>query len=171
MTTLKTSIAFDLAAQFAGALDLQGLSAPAALKRRYGFTDGGGAVARTANRIWTDRRTLAASGTENLDLAASLVDAFGATITFARVRALIVAAAVGNTNNVIVGGDATSTFLTWVGTEASSVVVRPDGLFALIAPDATGYAVTATTGDLLMLTNSGGTTGVTFDIAIIGSAT
>lgn len=125
MTTLKTNIAFELAAQFAVGLDLQAVTAPAAMKRRFAFTDGGGAVANTANRIWTDRRTLAASATENLDLAGGLTDAFGSAITFARVRALIVAAALGNTNNVVVGGDATSTFLTWVGTEASSVVVRP----------------------------------------------
>ena len=169
MTTLKTSIAFELAAQFASALDLQSIAAPATLKRKFGWTDG--ATANKANRIWTDRRTLAGSGTENLDLAGGLTDAFGTAITFARVRALIVAAAPGNTNNVIVGGDATSTFLTWVQTEASALIVRPGGLFALIAPDTTGYAVTATTGDLLMLTNSAGGTDVVYDIAIIGAAT
>jgi hypothetical protein len=169
MTTLASTIAFDLAARFAGALDLQTQSAPASLRRTYTWQDG--AIANKANRIWTDRRTLGASATENLDLAGSLVDAFGVTITFARIRAIVVAAADANTNNVLVGGDATSTFLTWVGSEASQVVVRPGGLFALVAPDATAYAVTATTGDLLMLTNSAGTSGVTFDIALIGSAT
>lgn len=169
MTTLKTSLAFELAAQFSAALDLQTQSAPAALKRTYNWRDG--ASANQANRIWTDRRTLSASATENLDLAASLTDAFGSAITFARVRALIVAAAEGNTNNVLVGGDVTNTFLTWVVAEDDAVVVRPGGLFALIAPDTTGYVVTATTGDLLKITNSAGSTGVTYDIAIIGSAT
>jgi hypothetical protein len=169
MTTLQTSIAFDLAAKFASALDLQTLSAPASLKRSFGWSEGSGA--RQANRIFTDRRTLAASATENLDLAAVLLDAFGTAITFARVRALIVAAADANTNNVLVGGAASNGFINWVSDTSDVVVVRPGGLFALIAPDATGYAVTAATGDILKITNSAGTTGVTYEVAIIGAAT
>lgn len=169
MTTLKTSIAFDMAAQFVSALDLQGLSAPAALRRKFGWTDG--AIANKANRIWTDRRTLGASGSEDLDLAGSLVDAFGATITFARVRALIVAAAAGNTNNVVLGGVSAGLATIIAPAASGTVIVRPDGLVAFIAPDVTAYVVTATTADLLHVANSGAGTGVTYDIAIVGSAT
>lgn len=169
MTTLSTTIVLDLAAKFASALDLQTLSAPASMRRTFTWPDG--ATANKANRIFTDRRTLSASATENLDLAATLVDAFGAAITFARVRALIVSAAPGNTNNVLVGGAASNGFVNWVSDTSDIVVVRPGGLLAVIAPDTTAYAVTASTGDLLKITNSGGTTGVTYDIAIVGSAT
>jgi hypothetical protein len=48
--------------------------------------------------------------------------------------------------------------------------VRPDGKFVWVAPGATGIAVTAGTGDLITLTNSGGTTGVTYDVVIIGAS-
>lgn len=169
MTTLKTSILLDLKTLLTTALDLGGASSPASLVKSYGWPDG--ATANHANRVFTDTRTLAASATENIDLAAVLVDAFGSAITFARVRALIIAAASTNTNNVLVGGAASNAFINWVSDATDVVVVRPGGLLALVAPDTTGYAVTAATGDILKITNSAGTTGVTYDIAIIGAAT
>jgi hypothetical protein len=170
MTTLKTKMAFDLALDFVSTLDLQTASAPGGLKRRFAFSDGAGLNA--ANRTWTDQRTLAASANESLDLAGTaLVDAFGTAISFARVKALIVSAATTNTNNVIVGATGSNAFINWVGSTTDAINVRPGGLFVLIAPDATAYAVTAATGDLLKIANSAGTTGVTYQIAIVGAAT
>lgn len=169
MTTLKTSINFELAAKFVAALDLQTASAPGGIRRGFSLTDGAGLNA--ANRMWTDRRTLTASSSESLDLAGSLTDAFGTAITFARVKALVVAASDGNVNNVLVGGAASAQFVNWVSDATDVVVVRPGGLFVLVAPDATGYAVTATTADLLKVANSSSGTSVTYDIAIIGAAT
>jgi len=68
------------------------------------FTSGTGA--NQADIVWTDERTLAASGSEDLDLAGALTDAFGATITAVELVAIIIVADAGNTNNVVVG-DAT----------------------------------------------------------------
>src|ERR1051325_4069454 len=62
------------------------------------FADGAGAGA--ANLIFHDQRTLGASATENLDLAGVLSDKFGTALTFARIKAVLVYAATGNTNNV-----------------------------------------------------------------------
>lgn len=47
--------------------------------------------------------------------------------------------------------------------------IRPGGALILLAPDATGYAVTAGTGDLLRIANSAGSTSVTYDIILIGA--
>lgn len=127
-----------------------------------------GTGAGQADRLFTDRRTIAASGTDDLDLAGSLVDAFGATLTFARVKALYVSAAAANVNNVLVGGAASAQFLTWLGSATDKVVVRPGGFLLLAATDATAYAVTATTADLLRIANSSSGTSVTYDIAIVG---
>jgi hypothetical protein len=167
-TSLKTSMVFDLAATFSEALDLQTRQAPAAFKRTFGWTDG--AAVDKANLIWTDRRTLAASTTEDLDLTGGLTDAFGSAITFARIKALIIAASSGNANNVHVGGDAAG-LVGWVANNSDIVVVRPGGLLVWIAPDATAAAVTATTADVLQIANSAGSTSVTYDIALIGAAT
>jgi hypothetical protein len=121
-----------------------------------------------ADRIFTDTRTIAASGTDDLDLAGSLVDAFGATLTFVRVKGILVVAAAANTNNVVVGGAASNQFLTWVGSASDKVNVRPGGMLLLAATDATAYAVTAATGDLLRIANSSSGTSVTYDVVIVG---
>jgi len=53
-----------------------------------------------------------------------------------------------------------------------TLTLRP-GAFVAVgtgAADATGYAVTATTADLLKIANSGAGTSVTYDIHIIGAS-
>jgi len=129
-----------------------------------------GTAANQADRLWTDTRTIVASGTDDIDLAGVLTDAFGDTVTLARVKGLIVRAADGNTNNVVVGNAATNQFVGFFGAAAHTVAVRPGGVFAIFAPDATGYAVTAGTGDLLRITNSSSGTAVTYDIVVIGAS-
>ena len=131
------------------------------------FSNGTGA--NQANQMFADQRTLSASATEDLDLAGVLVNNIGTTVTFARVKAIIVKASSSNTNNVLVGGASATQFINWVGDPTDKISVRPGGAFILIAPDATGYAVTAATGDLLKIANSAGTTSVTYDIIIIGA--
>lgn len=157
-----------LSASLTSALDLQTASAPLSFSRQLRFTEGAGAD--QADKVWTDERTLAASANEDLDLAGSLTDPFGATITLARVKGLLVYADADNTNNVLVGGAATNTFINWVSDATDQVVVRPGGLLALFTPDATGYAVTADTGDLLRIANSGAGSAVTYQVAVIGAA-
>jgi hypothetical protein len=165
-TTLTTQVVADLT----NARDLVTGSAPLSYRNRVTLTSGTGAGA--ADLIFSDTRTIAASGNDDLDLAGGLTDALGNVLTFVKIKGLVVTAAAGNTNNVLVGGDATSTFLTWVVAEPDAVILRPGASFALFAgvADATGYAVTATTGDLLRLTNSAGGTTVTYDIVIIGTS-
>lgn len=166
---LDSSYRLEVIGQLTSALDFT--TAGASLSRVYQqlLTDGAGL--NQANRLWHDQRTLAASATEDLDLAGVLTDPFGVLITFARIKGIVVTAAAANTNNVIVGGAATNAFLTWVGAAAHTVTVRPGGVLAVFAPDATGYVVTAGTGDLLRVGNSAAGTSVTYDIVLLGSAT
>lgn len=167
---LTSGYSFAASADLTAALDLASGSVPLAIRRAVNLTSGTGAG--KADRIFHDRRTLAASATEDLDLAGVLADAFGATLTFARVKLLYVAAAVGNTNNVIVGNATSNGFVSWVGGAAHTVTVRPGGFLALGAgeADAVGYAVTAGTGDLLKIANSGAGTAVTYDVVLIGAS-
>lgn len=129
-----------------------------------------GTGANQADQLWSDTRTIAASGTDPLDLAGSLVDALGTTLTFARVKGLIVYAAAGNVNDVVIGGAASNTFVGPFVDATDKVKVRPGGLLVLMAPAATAYPVTASTGDQLLIANSGGTTSVTYDVVIIGAS-
>jgi hypothetical protein len=131
------------------------------------YTSGTGAGA--VDRVFTDTRTLAASGTEDLDLAGSLTDIYGATITFARIKAIHIKAATGNTNNVQVTRPA-SNGTPWLMAAGDGIALRPGAAFTWSSgsADATGVAVTAGTGDLVTITNSAGTTGVDYTVVILG---
>ena len=128
-----------------------------------------GTGASQADLVFADTRTLAASATEDLDLAGSLVDALGNTLTFVKVKAIYIKAASGNTNNVEVTPAAANGFLGPFNAAADQVDIAPGGSMNLTAPVA-GWTVTAGTGDLITITNSAGTTGVTYDIVIIGTS-
>lgn len=130
------------------------------------YTSGTGTGA--VDKKWCDHRTIAASGADTLDLAGTLTNEFGATITFVKVKALFLSAASGNTNDVWMGGGATNRFNSFLK-DSSVVIVRP-GYFAAVGGSITGYTVTATTGDKLLIKNSAGTTGVTYDICVAGTS-
>jgi hypothetical protein len=171
-TTLTSLASITLTASLVNTINTLG-TATAALSKGYGsaFTDGTGAG--TANRVWWATRTLTASSTEDLDLAGSLTDAYGSTITFARIKALVVAASAANTNNVIVGNAASNAVAGLFGSLTHTAVVRPGAAVAWMcgAADATGYVVTAGTADIIKIANSAGSTSVDYDIFVLGNAT
>lgn len=149
-------------------LDLGTAVFPTNLSRGQNYDPGTGAG--QVDKIWTDTRTIALSSSEDLDLAGVLLDAFGGTLTFARIKAIMISAAPGNTNNVIVGGVAAGLSTLILPQTTGQVVVRPGGGFMAWCGggDATGFLVTATTADLLHVANSGAGTSVTYDIAVMG---
>lgn len=167
--TLATTMSLAVSAELTSALDLATASVPLSFRRAVSLSDGTGAG--SADKIFSDRRTLAASGTEDLDLAGVLLDAFGAAITWARVKGIFITAAAANTNNVIVGAASATQWATLLNA-AGTITLRPGSSFGAVAgvADATGWAVTAGTGDLLKVANSAGSTSVTYDIVIIGAS-
>jgi hypothetical protein len=169
--TLSSKVLVSVAANMTEALDIgnRSWSGP----KSYAATLANGIAVGQADKVFADTRTLAASATENLDLAGGvLLDPLGTALTFVKVKALIVAAAAGNTNDVIVGGDVTNTFFGSFADETDAVRIRPGTVFAIAcgAADAAGYAVVAGTGDLLKILNGGAGTPVTYDVIIIGTS-
>lgn len=164
--TFSGSVKVSVSGTLASDIDL-GSRAYALCYTTPSYTLTNGTAADQANQIWSDTRTLAASSTEDLDLAGGLTNAFGTTLTFTKIKSIIVKAAAGNTNNVLVGG-ASNAFVNWVSDATDKIVVRPGGCFALHTSDSTAYAVTASTGDLLRIGNSSSGTSVTYDIILIG---
>ncbi|WP_171110597.1 MULTISPECIES: hypothetical protein [unclassified Streptomyces] len=167
--TLNSTLALAAFAEQSNALDLGSAKAPFRLQRSV--TLGSGTGAGNADLVWSDRRTIAASGAEDLDLAGALLDAFGATVTFVRVKGLFIAASADNANNVVVGADATNPWATLLNA-TGTITLPPGAAFAAFAgeADGTAYAVTAGTGDLLQVANSGGGTDVDYDILIVGAS-
>lgn len=165
---LSSILSVSVSADQTSAGDLATGSVPLAVRKALVLADGTGDG--QADLVFHDRRTLAASATEDLDLAGALTDAFGNTLTFARVKGLYVAAADANPENVEVGGAGTNGFATPFGDPTDVVIVRPGGFFAVGASDATAYAVTAGTGDLLTVTNGGSGGSVTYDVVVVGAS-
>jgi hypothetical protein len=123
-----------------------------------------------ADKVYAASNTLAASATANLDLAGSLLDPFGAVVTFAHVNVIRVEASASNVNDVCFGGAASNGFLGQFADPTDVTCVKPGGVLLLVNPGV-GWVVTAGTGDLLKTANSGGTTSVTYKILIIGKST
>lgn len=167
MSLGATSIAVNVSSSHIKSFDLGDATFPISASQVVSLTSGTGAG--QADLVFTDTRTLSASGTENLDLAGSLTDAYGATMTFARIKGLIIFAASGNTNDVQVTRPASNGVPVFMAA-GDGIAVRPGGLFAWACSDATGVAVTASTGDLITVTNSAGTTGVTYTVVVFGAS-
>lgn len=151
------------------ALDLTTITDPLQFRRAVSLTDG--TAAGQANKVFHDRRTLAASATEDLDLSGVLLDAYGAAITFARIKGIIISAAAANVNNVVVGAAASNQWVTLLNS-TGTLTLRPGASFAALtgAADGTGWAVTAGTGDLLKVANSGAGTSVEYDVIVVGAS-
>ncbi len=128
-----------------------------------------GTSAGQADLFFDDQRTLAASGTENIDLAASLADPAGDTLTFVKLKGIWIYAASANGGNIRVGGAGSNEFQGPFAASGDKITVAPGGIFQVIAP-AAGWTVTAGTGDILLIENLDGAAAVTYDIALFGTS-
>lgn len=178
--SLTSKLALSVTADLSGAAGLATGRVP--LQRMYQSILDSGTGAGKADLVYHAQRTLAASATEDLDLAGVLASLLpGSALTFAKVKGLIVAAlgvtdangftTTPNVNNVVVGAAAANP---WTGllNATGTITLRPGAVHMAFAgqADATAYAVTGGTGDLLKVANSAGGTSVTYDIVVIGTS-
>lgn len=164
MAGVNAVITVGVNAKQTGAADLGTPGILVNLMKEIDFTPGT-LTAGQANVLFSDTRTLAASATENLDLAGVLADALGATITAAEVLAIFIAAHAANTNDVQLTRPAANGVPLFLAA-SDGLAIGPGDVF--LFTNRKGVTVTAATGDLLTLTNSAGTTGVDYDIIVIG---
>lgn len=166
-TTLRSTVQVNIKGELGESVGLASSSAPALLQRTLILTNG--TAASQADLVWSDRRTIAASTTEDLDLAGGgLTDAFGNALTFARVKVLAVYASGDNTNDVVLGGDTNS--LPFLSVKTTTTTIAPGGMAIFVDPSAAGYAVTAGTGDIVQAANGGAGSTVEYDVLIVGAS-
>lgn len=129
------------------------------------ITDGTGAA--QCNKYYRSYRTLTAGSADNLDLAGSLTDPFGATLTFTGIKYLVIAliSASNNGTNKLTVGNATNP---WVGPMGATGTIDVYDALELYHPGASGWAVTAGTGDILKINNPGASP-ITYCILIAGN--
>jgi hypothetical protein len=165
MAGVAATIELNIKAKQSGTADLGSPQFTALLEKLLEFTPGTAAVGQS-NVLFSDERTLAASATEDLDVAGVLADALGATIAAAEVVAIAIVADAGNTNDVQLTRPAANGVPAFLAA-GDGVAIGPGDIFLLT--NRKGIGVTAATGDLLIhVANSGGTTGVTYKVIVIG---
>ena len=167
-TTFSGNITISVNAVLRDDLDLSDPADIAQFLHKFTLTDGAGA--NQCNQMWHDQRTLAASATENLDLSGSLTNQYGTSVVFARVKGLFVlnASAIAT---ITLRGAAANGWSTMFQVSANPLILQPGAPFVNYAPNATGYLVTAGTGDTFRVNNNDGSNSATYDILIIGSTT
>lgn len=120
-----------------------------------------------ATKMFRGQRTVTTGADDDLDLATGLVDAFGVPLVFTCIKGLWIHPLPTNTTNLTIGLSA-APFATWLGGTTPTVgPIVPGGVLFVYNPSAAGYVVTATTADILRITNAAGASAV-YDIFIFG---
>lgn len=130
------------------------------------FPNGSGST-QVADLVYHGSRTLSSAATESLDLYGGLTDAFGATLNFKRVKAIVIE----NTSasmTITVGTSTASLAVPFFSPVTATLDIPPGGVLSLTAPLA-GWTVTDSTGDLVVIANSSGSS-TTYKIWILGAA-
>lgn len=127
-----------------------------------------GRGANQATLLWYDAQTLAASGTENVDLVGTEETAYGDTVNFDRVKGFIVKNTSSGTDTILrVGGAGATAWFGWISANDDYIRIRPGGVAYILAPDATAYDCSAG-NDILKLENESATETLSYEIGIIG---
>lgn len=164
--SLSTTLHAAIDAESTGANDLAAPTVKLKLSTASTRLDDGTAASQ-ADKLFMDQRTVAGSGNEDLNLT-TLVDHFGVALALAKVKSILIKAASGNTDDVVVSPAATNGFLGPFGDASDALSVPPGGSIMLNAP-VNGWAVTATTADLINVA-AGGATAVTYDVVLVGTS-
>lgn len=133
----------------------------------------GGTGAGQIDTFYAAAVTIAASGTATLDLSGSVTDGFGNSVALLHVKGIMLVAAAGNTNDCQIGPGASNPFAgPWTGTTPLTAVSPGEtALWTKGNGSATGWAVVASTGDIIKLANSSSGTSVTCTVYVWGTST
>lgn len=166
---LTTDILLRLKATQTGSNDFGNDSFKPTMKKELQTTDG--TTANKADILFIDERSVATASNDDIDLAGSLSDAYGATITAAEIVAIFIINeakdGTANTTDLTIGG-ATSPFVGFLGGTTPTIgPIKPGGFVMIGAGDAAGIGtVTGGSADELRIANSSGAT-ATYQIAIV----
>lgn len=131
-----------------------------------------GTDANKTDEAYIAERTVASATNDDIDLAGSLENVFGETITFAEIVGIIVINqqkdGTANTTALTIGAGS-NPFVGFLGGTTPTIgPIQPGGAFMLFSGHASGIGtVTATSADILRIANASGASN-TYQIAIIG---
>lgn len=163
MATIVTgNISASIAAVWTKDLDVGQVKATPAISKTITFANGTGA--NKVEQVALKSGQIAASGSADIDLAGTLTDPGGDTITFTKVKGFLIK----NTSASGDGIEVTGTFDSWLKASGDGMKIMPGGFLFVANPTANGYAVTAGTGDTLTLTNLDSSNPQDYEIEVLG---
>lgn len=127
-----------------------------------------GTGAGAASKVYWDSRALAGTTRQTYDLSGALLNPLGEAVVFTKVRAIFLVVTSGPGPLEVGGGSdgaGANAFVSWLNTAAAETVI--DKALVVIRQDATAYAVTAGTGDIFAVYNSGATS-TTYKLILVG---
>lgn len=143
-------------------------SAALALNKTLSFDTGVGAG--QADRLYAPAQfSVAQSINTDIDLAGVLTDLLGQALTFVKVKAIYIECDAANPDGVTVGAG-TNPFIAWLLATGDGVKIRPGGFLLLGATEATGFAVTAGTADILRIATPATAGTYLFKVVIVGTS-
>jgi len=163
-TTLTSGVRITVTGNHTNTLDLEDAVNNLSLSKSDSLANG--TSANQADLIWHDTRSAAGSA-DALDLAASLTDAFGNTLTFAKIKGIFIHNKSTTSGYKLAVGANAAALINWVAASGDIVNVGPDGYLLVWSP-IDGYAVTGTSADILQIDPGANT--VAYDIVIIGTS-
>lgn len=133
-----------------------------------------GVSADQADRLWHDRRTLAAGASEDLDLTSLVRSVFGGavTVSLAAVKALLLVNSATTPGDDLALGGAGVAGQAWAGPfdgDPDARLLVPAGSAVLLSNLKAGWAVAAGTADILRMRNTG-TGSVTYSLVLVGTS-
>jgi len=139
-----------------------------------------GSGASEFDLVFHDTRIVAAAGNEELDLAGSLTDGFGNTLTYANIKVLAIMNVSDQTLTtpahtataaiINIGGAAANTWDGPFNDSTDEIILGAGDMFIVTRKAAAGMAVTAGTGDLLRIEETA-TLEAAYRIALFGDST
>lgn len=129
----------------------------------------GTAAAGTADLIYGAQGTLAGAASVTLDFSGGVTDAFGDTITMARLKHLFIHLTTDTTSTGLTVGNATNP-INLFSAATATISIRNGGIFLIGDTGATGIPLGAAASDALKLLNADGTNTATYVIGAIGSS-
>jgi len=127
-----------------------------------------GIAAGQCDKAWCDSRSVNASATDTLDFAGVVTDAFGAVVTFAKIRGIVIAAAAANVSVLTITRPASNGILLFGAISQTIAGLSAGGIFAWVDPQV-GLSVTPATVDLLTVVNGAGGTAI-YQIGVVGTS-
>lgn len=135
----------------------------------YSLSSGTGALG-TADLLYVLSTTIAASSSVSADLVGTAVDAFGTTLSMARVKFMFLKHTSDTTATDISFGNATNPMVNWISAATSTVKIYNNGIFLIGSPSATSYALTGGSADAVKILNNDSSNTATVNLVIIGSS-